>query len=133
MLFKNFTLKSTFFCLFIFLASNCADSSKSIPSTTVPETKAAVVQVTPAPFLGQMAKVQGENQAIKITDNLKSSIEQQELPKIWLEFDRENGEILRTELDNKFTENLYSAGQALFRYQYVIDLMRNKFVVTVTL
>ena len=77
------------------------------------------MRITPPPFLGQKATVKGENQAIKIANDLKTSVEQQELPSVWLDFEQENGKVLRTELDDKFDENLKSAGEALFRYQYV--------------
>ena len=126
MFIRNFTLKIIFFCLSLIFLSNCANYSKSVPtSTNISESKGSVIRVTPPPFLGQKAKVKGENQAIKITDDLKTSVEQQQLPKIWLEFDQESGEVLKTELDSKLKEQLSSDGKSLFQYQYVINNSEN--------
>ncbi|HVE59201.1 MAG TPA: hypothetical protein VNB22_20425 [Pyrinomonadaceae bacterium] len=90
-----------------------------------PETKGGVMTVTPSPFLGQRAKIRGENFSIKIAENLEASVFQQELPNIWLEFEQGNGEVSRIELDSKFNENLKSAGEHLYRYQFVINNSEN--------
>jgi len=89
------------------------------------ETKGGAMTVTPSPFLGQKAKIRGENSPVKIAENLEVSVLQQELPNIWLEFERENGEVSTIELDNRFHENLKSAGNSLFHYQFVINNSEN--------
>ncbi|MEP6902090.1 MAG: hypothetical protein ABJA66_10085 [Actinomycetota bacterium] len=121
---KSFTTKSIFVIFVLFSFSSCADSPKSVLTAKV-ASSANTVSAVPAPILGQLAKIRGENQAIKITGNLKDSVEQQKLPNIWLEFDQGNGNVLRTELDGKFNEYLKSHGEALFRYQYVINHSEN--------
>lgn len=104
--------------IFVFLAA-CSDSVQNSQIIEQPESKAALIQVTPTPFSGKTAKIRGEYAPIKLTENLKDSVEQQGLPKIWLEFEKENGEVLKTELDEKLNENLNTAGEALLRYRYI--------------
>ncbi len=115
---KPLNLKN-FLILFLFLFSACSNTVQTSQINTIPESKGAVFQVTTTPLPGKTAKIRGEYTPIKITENLKDSIEQQDLPKIWLEFEKENGEILKIELDEQLKESLKSAGEALFHYQYV--------------
>ncbi len=126
MFIKNSTIKLTFLCSLLLSVSNCANSSDSVTgSANISETKVGVVQITPTPFAGKAAKIKSDYLSVKTAGNLKDSVEQQELPKIWLEFDKENGQILRVDLDDKFDEDLKAAGEALFRYQYVIKHSEN--------
>lgn len=104
--------------IFVFLVA-CSNSVQNSQTIKQSESKAAVIQVIPSPFPGKTAKIRGEYSPIKITENLKDSVEQQDLPKIWLEFEQENGEVLKTELDEKLNENLKTAGEALLHYQYI--------------
>ncbi len=118
--------KTSLFTLAVLTAfSACSKSSESAQNSKESETRASVIELTPTPFIGQKAKVRGENQTIRVADNLKDSVEQQELPNIWLEFDEGNSKFLRTAPDSNFNENLRLVGQALLHYQYVINNSAN--------
>lgn len=80
--------------------------------------------MTPTPFLGKIAVIRSEYQALKIGDNLKESVEQQDLPEIWLVFEKENGESQRVELNDIFKEKLAVTGRLLFNYQYTIKILK---------
>lgn len=110
----NITTLSLFSVL---IFSACSNSSHQENQQS--ETKASVISLNESSLLVKTGTVKGEYESIKITENLKDSVEKQNLPKIWLEFEQENGEILKTELDDKYKENLNSVGRQLFYYRYI--------------
>jgi hypothetical protein len=120
------SLAVQFFILAVLLMfSSCSNTLENAEVIRQSETKGGAMTTTPSPFLGQKAKIRGENSPIKIAESLEATVLQQELPNIWLEFEQANGEVSRIELDNRFDENLKSAGNSLFRYQFVINNSEN--------
>lgn len=116
---KLFSVTLILFVL-LTLPSACSKTSETTAKSDVGESKAGTFAVTPTPFTGQKVIIKGEMPQIIIADDLKDSVDRQELPHIWLELEQANGEVLRTELDDKLKESLRAAGNALLRYQYVI-------------
>lgn len=114
-----------FSLLLMLVFSACSETTQKPRVTGQSETKTSASQITPTPFQGKTAKIRGEYAPVKIAGNLEDSVEQQELPKIWLEFEQENDGTAKVELDGKFNENLQSAGEALFHYQFVIHQSEN--------
>jgi hypothetical protein len=124
-MFVNSRITTIFVIVFALIFSACSNLSESHEITKSVESRGNITNQTPTPFLGQIAKVRGENRDIKIAENLSASVEQQELPEIWLEFEKENGEISKIELNDDLKKKIYSAGKALFYYQYVINNSEN--------
>ena len=117
---KFFKLKLLLISIVLFLLA-CSGSNNNLQTENKIETRGGVILVTPTPFLGKTAVINSEYQPIKIADSLKSSVEQQDLPKIWLEFQNKNSEIQKVELNDTFKKKLAVAGRLLLNYQYIIN------------
>ena len=111
--------------LIVLFFSACSRSVETTQTDIKYESKAAAIAVTPTPFLGKPAIIRGEYQPMKIAADLKGSVDQQETPKIWLEFEKENAELQKVELNDDFKEKLIVAGKLLLNYQYVIHNSEN--------
>lgn len=117
--------KKLFFILIVLFLTACSVTNDKRQTELKSETNAGVIEVMPTPFFGKVAIIKSDFEPIKFQDNLKSSVEQQELPKIWLEFQKENSEMQKVELDDTFREKLSVAGRLLFNYRYVINNSEN--------
>ncbi|HEY8560928.1 MAG TPA: hypothetical protein VIL74_11195 [Pyrinomonadaceae bacterium] len=105
--------------------SGCSGLSENHEARAENITTGAGAIVSSEPVPDRLAKIAGQNQAITITSDLKTSVARQPLPVIWLEFEHENSEPVRVELDDKAKENLRFAGEALFNYKFVVDHSEN--------
>lgn len=120
MIVRNFAIKFLIFVLAILLISSCVNTQNSPPKIeSESESKAAVILVTPTPFLGQRAGIQGENPPIKFAESFQDSIKQQEPPHVWLEFRQENEENLKVEFSDKINQELKSIWRVSLTYRNV--------------
>lgn len=101
----------------ILLLSACSTSHHQ--TTQQIETRAVAIAINSNTFSGKTAIIKGEYAPIKVNENLKDSVEQQELPNIWLEFEKENGEIKKVKLDANSIKKLDIAGKSLFNYRFL--------------
>lgn len=121
---KLFSITLILFAL-LTLLSACSNKTEITTKSDITESKADTFSPTSTPFTGQKATIRGEMPQMKIADNLKDSVEQQDLPHIWLEFEQENGNPLKVELNDQTKSNLASVGKALYKYQYVKNNSEN--------
>ncbi|MBS1797809.1 MAG: hypothetical protein JSS81_28565 [Acidobacteria bacterium] len=105
----------------VLVFSACTNSSGRVAATEAVEARGGVMVQNVSPPAGPAAEVRGVYDEIGFADDLKTSVDRQGLPVVWLEYAGANGETVRIDLDGEAGKSVEAAGRTLFDYRYARD------------
>ncbi len=110
-------------------AENYGNDTKPNPpisKKTTGTSKGAKETTTSNSFDGQELVFKGENAEIKIEDDLKTSLENQNHPKLWFEYKDEKENIVKKEISNEIIEIIENKWKSHLIYLYHTNITDNK-------